>query len=225
MQDTTTPTEYQQVFEAVLGKLLHEYVASHAEDGAKERAAFVARMDKSPAHDGAFCYRMPWDAADVITAETRSYAAQLIARALSPDEGEAQAPSAALAYAEERLQRLMDEALSGGRSTNPWHNLVVQEQGRAAQRLMGDYTDSVRGLRGRADWQARRTVAKDEYTVCDQAKGTVGVARNALSRARSERSIERLQGDVDAAEAAAQQAEQALQARLEAAGAPAPIPY
>lgn len=219
---------YSDAYEAELRKLLEQYAADNANAGAEERAAFAERLasDRGWANEGPFAYAVAHYADDVIAAEQRSRVAAMITTGLAhvdePKEGGHIAqPSDVLAHVKQQLGRDTHEALQGGRSTNPWHNLVVAELGRTAHKQLDDGSwGGLGSLAHRAVWAARDAIAKDQLAAMYSAKADVDRAKASLERARTDggRAVRAKELEVCEGALAAYTAE--VQAALVAAGAP-----
>lgn len=209
-------TKYQEAYEAQLQQLLAAYSTENAEGGQVARGKAAAEAAR-PAIEGGFGYMVSRMADDVIVAELRSQVATMI--------GEAHVDATAtqvLAHVQEHLRRLQHDALTGGRSTNPWHNMVVTERGRAATTLLENSWEGLGdSMAYRARWAAESALAVPQAQAVQAAREAVREANGRVVRARSGNGKAAAVQAAEQAQARLVDAEEELQRVLAAAGAPA----
>jgi hypothetical protein len=206
-------SEYTTALDVSMSDELAAFAAKAIEDAAATTAAFIARLET----DGA-ASTLRWKADDLLAAELAKETAQMINTGLARrDEGKTTGGEI-WAHVEHMLQLEVKRGVTS-QSSGLFTNEVAKARAVAAVNAL----EQGFGLSSRvfaARWKATRTVAEAEFKALGVANDELRKLKAAQERMRSPERKLAAQAGIDARAAAVQQLDDALQARLAAAGVP-----
>lgn len=217
---TAAATPYALAYEDALGTLLAEEVAGWRTAADEAYADLEAATGKGPyGMLGPVAYYLARGGLqDIVAAEYRGQLAALYAAGI-----EAEAPPSAILA---QLQRSCDKVQAAGlsaRSSNDTANHIDVLVARAAMGLHESSWGGLAVLPMRAQAQATRTLAADEYKLVAMRKDQVRELDAMRGRAKSEARIDEIGAQVTMMEGMLAEAREQLAARLAAAGVPAEV--